>query len=115
MTALEGADVLVTGGSRGIGKALVEELHLTGQVLPHIRDHLLRPASGHPALRAGHRAQWRRPPPERALRALDGPRSDRRDVAALALGGIETGAYEVLADEISRQVKAGLAGNLAGL
>ncbi|MEU1185653.1 hypothetical protein ABZ464_50205 [Streptomyces sp. NPDC005820] len=28
---------------------------------------------------------------------------------------IETGAYEVLADDISRQVKAGLAGDLAGL
>lgn len=38
-----------------------------------------------------------------------------RDVAALALDGVEAGAYEVLADDISRQVKAGLAGDLAGL
>lgn len=42
-------------------------------------------------------------------------KSDPREVAALALDGVETGAYEVLVDDISRQVKAGLAGDLAGL
>jgi NAD(P)-dependent dehydrogenase (short-subunit alcohol dehydrogenase family) len=46
---------------------------------------------------------------------VDAPKSDPRDVAALALDGIQTGAYEVLADDISRQVKAGLAGDLADL
>ena len=46
---------------------------------------------------------------------VDAPKSDPRDVAALALDGVETGAYEVLADDISRHVKAGLAGDLAGL
>ncbi|QIY68902.1 SDR family oxidoreductase [Streptomyces sp. RLB1-33] len=46
---------------------------------------------------------------------VDAPKSDPRDVAALALNGVETGAYEVLADDVSRQVKAGLAGGLAGL
>ncbi|PAZ12550.1 short-chain dehydrogenase [Streptomyces sp. SA15] len=46
---------------------------------------------------------------------VDAPKSDPRDVAALALDGVETGAYEILADDISRQVKAGLAGDLAGL
>ncbi|MEU1160508.1 hypothetical protein ABZ372_06740, partial [Streptomyces sp. NPDC005921] len=46
---------------------------------------------------------------------VDAPKSDPRDVAALALDGIEAGAHEVLADGISRQVKAGLAGDLAGL
>ena len=30
MTALKGAHVFVTGGSRGIGKALVEELYERG-------------------------------------------------------------------------------------
>src|SRR5436189_5610924 len=30
MTALKGANVFVTGGSRGIGKALVEELYVRG-------------------------------------------------------------------------------------
>lgn len=46
---------------------------------------------------------------------VDAPKSDPRAVAALALDGIETDAHEVLADDISRQVKAGLAGDLAAL
>ncbi|MFG3615561.1 SDR family oxidoreductase [Nocardia sp. NPDC047654] len=41
------------------------------------------------------------------------PKSSADDVAALALDGIESGAYEVLADDISRQVKAGLAADIA--
>ncbi|MGW4600045.1 SDR family oxidoreductase [Streptomyces sp. NPDC004457] len=46
---------------------------------------------------------------------VDGPKSAPRDVAALALDGVQAGAYEVLADDISRQVKAGLSGDLAAL
>src|SRR5690349_1451674 len=46
---------------------------------------------------------------------VDAPKSDPRHVAALALDGIEAGAHEVLADDVSRQVKAALAGDLAGL
>ena len=45
----------------------------------------------------------------------EGPKADPREVAALALDGIEAGAHEVLADDVSRQVKAGLAGDLAAL
>ncbi|WP_405010936.1 SDR family oxidoreductase [Kitasatospora sp. NBC_01539] len=44
---------------------------------------------------------------------VDGPKSDPADVAARALDGIEAGAHEVLADEVTRRVKAGLAGDLA--
>ncbi|KMS85221.1 MULTISPECIES: SDR family oxidoreductase [Streptomyces] len=46
---------------------------------------------------------------------VDGPKSAPGDVAALALDGVEAGAYEVLADDISRQVKAGLSGDLAAM
>ena len=46
---------------------------------------------------------------------VDDPKSDPRDVARLALDGIETGAHEVLADDISRQVKVGLAHDLTAL
>ncbi|MEV5147399.1 SDR family oxidoreductase [Streptomyces sp. NPDC052727] len=46
---------------------------------------------------------------------VDAPKSAPGDVAALALDGIEAGAYEVLADDVSRQVKAGLSGDLAAL
>ncbi|ALO97197.1 Short-chain dehydrogenase [Streptomyces hygroscopicus subsp. limoneus] len=46
---------------------------------------------------------------------VDAPKSSARDVAAQALDGIEQGAYEVLADDITRQVKAGLSGDVAEL
>lgn len=48
----------------------------------------------------------------RIAATADGPKSDPARVAALALDGIEDGAYEVLADELSRQVRAGLSGDL---
>ncbi|MEV6211173.1 SDR family oxidoreductase [Kitasatospora sp. NPDC051914] len=47
--------------------------------------------------------------------AVAGPKANPADVAAQALDGIEADAYEVLADDLSRRVKAGLAGDLAGL
>lgn len=46
---------------------------------------------------------------------VDAPKSSPHQVAALALDGVETGAYEVLADDVSRQVKAGLSGDLAAM
>ncbi|MCV7424217.1 SDR family oxidoreductase [Mycobacterium yunnanensis] len=46
---------------------------------------------------------------------LDGPRADPADVAGQALDGVEAGDYEVLADETSRQVRAGLSGGVASL
>ncbi|MEU1369243.1 SDR family oxidoreductase [Streptomyces sp. NPDC005803] len=44
---------------------------------------------------------------------VDAPKSTAKDVAALALDGVESGAYEVLADEMSRKVKATLAADIA--
>lgn len=41
-------------------------------------------------------------------RGLDAPKSAPADVARLALQGLEAGAFEVLADDISRQVKQSL-------
>ncbi|AZS83434.1 SDR family oxidoreductase [Streptomyces griseoviridis] len=46
---------------------------------------------------------------------VDAPKSTPRSVAEQALDGIEAGAFEVLADELTRQVKAGLAGDPAAL
>jgi NAD(P)-dependent dehydrogenase (short-subunit alcohol dehydrogenase family) len=43
---------------------------------------------------------------------VDAPKSSPADVAAAALDGIEANAYEVLADEPSRNVKAALSGDL---
>ena len=45
----------------------------------------------------------------------DAPKSDPRTIAALALDGIETGAHEILGDDLTRQVKSGLAGDLTAL
>ncbi len=41
---------------------------------------------------------------------LDAPKNDPAAVAAVALDGVAAGVGEVLADELSRQVRAGLAG-----
>jgi NAD(P)-dependent dehydrogenase (short-subunit alcohol dehydrogenase family) len=46
---------------------------------------------------------------------VDGPKVDPAVVAGLALDGVEQGRFEVLADDVSRGVRAGLSGELAGL
>ncbi|WP_433279648.1 SDR family oxidoreductase [Pseudonocardia xinjiangensis] len=43
------------------------------------------------------------------------PKSDPAVVAALALDGVQAGAHEVLADELSKTVQAGLAGGVVAL
>jgi NAD(P)-dependent dehydrogenase (short-subunit alcohol dehydrogenase family) len=49
------------------------------------------------------------------ISSVDAPKARPEHVAGLAIDGIETGAHEVLADDVSRQVKAGTAGELAAL
>ena len=49
------------------------------------------------------------------IREVDGPKTAPAEVARLAVDGIAEGAYEILADDISRQVQAGLAGGVAAL
>lgn len=44
---------------------------------------------------------------------VNAPKSTAKDVAALALDGVESGAYEVLADEMSRKVKENLAADIS--
>lgn len=46
---------------------------------------------------------------------MEGQKADPADVATQAVDGIAAGAYEVLADEISRNVQAGLAGGVTAL
>ena len=46
---------------------------------------------------------------------VDGPKSTPESVAAQALDGIEADAFEVLADDLTRQVKAGLSAEGAAL
>ncbi|WP_182876585.1 SDR family oxidoreductase [Microbispora sp. H10670] len=46
---------------------------------------------------------------------VDGPKIDPAEVAAQALQGIEQGRFEVVADDTSRQVRAMLSGDVAGL
>jgi len=47
--------------------------------------------------------------------SVDAPKADPRDIARQAADAILTGSYEVLADEISRQVKAGLSADVSAL
>ena len=46
---------------------------------------------------------------------IDSPMSDPAVVAALALDGVQAGAFEVLADELSKNVRAGLSADLTAL
>ncbi|WP_172256551.1 SDR family oxidoreductase [Saccharibacillus deserti] len=46
---------------------------------------------------------------------LETTKSSPQDIARIAIDGIEAGLYEILADDISRQVQQGLAGGVAAL
>jgi NAD(P)-dependent dehydrogenase (short-subunit alcohol dehydrogenase family) len=48
-------------------------------------------------------------------RDVDAPKSDPAVIAKLAVDGIEAGDAEIIADEVSRQVQAGLSSGVAGL
>ena len=49
------------------------------------------------------------------VRHVDAPKADPATVAKLAVDGIEAGDAEILADDLSQQVRAGLAGGVAAL
>jgi len=48
-------------------------------------------------------------------RDVDAPKSDPAVIAKIAVDGIEAGDAEIIADEVSRQVQAGLAGGVSAL
>jgi NAD(P)-dependent dehydrogenase (short-subunit alcohol dehydrogenase family) len=48
-------------------------------------------------------------------RGVSAPKSDPAEIAALALDELAAGQVEILADDVSRQVRAGLAGGVAAL
>jgi hypothetical protein len=48
-------------------------------------------------------------------RNVTAPKSDPADIAKIAIDGIEAGDAEIIADEVSRRVQAGLAAGVAGL
>jgi len=48
-------------------------------------------------------------------RNVDAPKSDPADIARIAIDGIEAGQAEILADDTSRLVQAGLSGGVAAL
>ncbi|MFF5197978.1 SDR family oxidoreductase [Micromonospora parva] len=46
---------------------------------------------------------------------ITGPKSDPAEIAKIAVDGVEADAYEIVADDASRRVQAGLAGGVAAL
>jgi NAD(P)-dependent dehydrogenase (short-subunit alcohol dehydrogenase family) len=48
-------------------------------------------------------------------RHVTAPKSDPADIARIAIDGIEAGDAEIIADEVSKQVLAGLSAGVAGL
>ena len=57
----------------------------------------------------------RRKPHGRSEHYLDVPKSDPAAVAKLAIDGIQAGDAEIIADETSKRVLAGLSAGVAGL
>ena len=49
------------------------------------------------------------------LKGFDVPKLDPADIASLALDSMAADEYEIIADGLSRQVQAGLAGGVATL
>ncbi|CAM5729502.1 SDR family NAD(P)-dependent oxidoreductase OS=Streptomyces alboniger OX=132473 GN=CP975_17795 PE=3 SV=1 [Streptomyces alboniger] len=49
------------------------------------------------------------------VRTVDAPKSDPIDIARIAVDGIANGAYEIVADDASRQAQAALAGGVSAL
>jgi hypothetical protein len=47
--------------------------------------------------------------------SVTSPKSDPRDIARIAVDGIDEDRYEILADDLSRQVLVGLSGGVPGL
>jgi NAD(P)-dependent dehydrogenase (short-subunit alcohol dehydrogenase family) len=47
--------------------------------------------------------------------AVTAPKSDPADIATIAVDGIEADLYEIVADDVSRHVRAGLSGGVAAL
>jgi NAD(P)-dependent dehydrogenase (short-subunit alcohol dehydrogenase family) len=47
--------------------------------------------------------------------SVTAPKSDPAAIAKIAVDGLETDLYEILADDVSRQVQAGLAGGVVAL
>jgi NAD(P)-dependent dehydrogenase (short-subunit alcohol dehydrogenase family) len=47
-------------------------------------------------------------------RTATGPKSDPADVARLATDALAVGTYEILADDLSRQLQSGLAAGVTG-
>ena len=47
--------------------------------------------------------------------SVTAPKADPADIAALAVDGLEAGSYEIVADDTSRGVLAGLSGGVAAL
>jgi NAD(P)-dependent dehydrogenase (short-subunit alcohol dehydrogenase family) len=47
--------------------------------------------------------------------SITAPKSDPADIATLAIDGVEQDLYEIVADDVSRQVQAALAGGVPSL
>lgn len=92
---------LVTGANRGLGRHSTTELLKRGaKVYAGARN----PDSVHVGLMNTDMAA-----------GMDAPKSDPADVAAQAVDAIAAGACEILADDASRGVQAGLSKGVAGV
>lgn len=128
---IQNAVVLVTGASRGLGQAFVEALLAAGRAIVNVLSVLSwLNLTGAATYSASKSAAWSLTNGLRnELRAqgtqvvgvhvgfmdtdmtkgLDAPKASPKDVVAQVLAAVEAGREEVLADDLSRQVRQGLA------
>ncbi|HEY2593904.1 MAG TPA: KR domain-containing protein [Chloroflexota bacterium] len=133
-TPIHGASILVTGGNRGFGLALVSEFLDRGAARVYATSrsaHTL--GRGYEISKSG---TWSATNGLRIQLATQGtrvtaihvgymdtdmaaglqvPKVDPRDVARQTADAIEAGELEVLADDTTRRVKSGLAGDVTAL
>jgi NAD(P)-dependent dehydrogenase (short-subunit alcohol dehydrogenase family) len=133
-TPIEGAVALVTGGHRGFGRAVVDELLERGavkvyatsrsprqqrdeRIVPLVVDNagvlLQAPVLGAPL--ADIRRELETNMDTDMTAGLDVPKADPRDVARQAVDAIAAGAYEVLADDTTCMVKSQLSQDVTAL
>ena len=102
-TPIEGAVALGTGGNRGFGRALVDELLERGAAKVDATSRSTKPTPRRDYMDTDMTAD------------VDAPKADPREVARQTADAIIAGDFETLADDAARMVKSRLSADVAAV